>query len=210
VKRKATAPRKQPRQERAQVTHDAILEAGARVLEEMGLKKATTNRIAEVAGVSIGSLYQFFPNKEALVEALFQRESDRMMSATFVRAETLANAEPMLLIRGILDGLIGAFRQRLPLFRVLLDELPRVSGLEPSHRVDVRAAAQLRPLLELVRSRLTVQDLDAAALLVVRTVRYNTIAWIRDQAFDDLGERLVDELAIMLFKYLCAAPTADT
>jgi AcrR family transcriptional regulator len=210
VKRKATAPRKQPRQERAQATHDAILEAGARVLEEVGLERATTNRIAEVAGVSIGSLYQFFPNKEALVEALFQRESDQLMAATFTRAETLATQDPMLLIRGVLDGLIAAFRRRLALYRVLLDELPRVSGLEPSHRVDVRAAAQLRPLLELVKARLKVRDLDAASLLVVRTIRYNTIAWIRDQAFDDLGERLVDELAMMLFKYLCIEPTAGT
>jgi hypothetical protein len=85
-----------------------------------------------------------------------------------------------------------------------------VSGLEPSHRVDQRAAAQLRPLLELVRARVVVEDLDAAALLVVRTIRYNTIAWIRDHALDDLGTRLVDELAMMLFKYLCIAPTLAT
>ena len=49
---------------------DTILQAAARVLAEEGLGRATTNRIAEVAGVSIGSLYQYFPNKLAIVRAL--------------------------------------------------------------------------------------------------------------------------------------------
>ena len=68
ARKASTAPRKLPRQERAQFTVDAILIATRKVLAEEGRERATTNRIAEVAGVSIGSLYQYFPNKEVLIE----------------------------------------------------------------------------------------------------------------------------------------------
>ena len=63
-------PRKSASQERSRLTVQAILDATARILVREGFDKASTNRIAEVAGVSIGSLYQYFPSKEAIVAAL--------------------------------------------------------------------------------------------------------------------------------------------
>ncbi len=66
--------RKQGRQARAQATEAAIIEAAARILENEGSEALTTNRIAERAGVSIGSLYQYFPNKQAVLVALLRRE----------------------------------------------------------------------------------------------------------------------------------------
>ena len=81
-------PRKLPQQERARATIDAILTATARILVKEGFDRASTNRIAEEAGVSVGSLYQYFPGKEALVAALIERHLDEMTSlfaSAFVR-----------------------------------------------------------------------------------------------------------------------------
>jgi AcrR family transcriptional regulator len=69
--------RKQPRQRRARATFDAVVEAAARILAEEGAPRLTTNRIAERAGVSIGSLYQYFPDRAAIVRALCERELAR-------------------------------------------------------------------------------------------------------------------------------------
>lgn len=77
--RHRTRPRKQPRQARAQFTVDAIAEAAARILEEQGHGGFTTNAVAERAGVSIGTLYQYFPNKDALLGALIGRETGHLM-----------------------------------------------------------------------------------------------------------------------------------
>jgi len=66
--------RKRPRQERSQATFDAIVEASARILAEDGVRALTTNRIAERAGVSVGSLYQYFPDRGAIVRALLERQ----------------------------------------------------------------------------------------------------------------------------------------
>lgn len=67
-------PRKRPSQSRSKVLVDAIIEACRQILSQEGEESLTTNRIAEVAGVTIGSLYQYFPNKEAILANLFAQE----------------------------------------------------------------------------------------------------------------------------------------
>src|SRR5688572_33156597 len=69
----APSPRKRPVQSRSQATVGAIVDAAARVLVRGGYGAFTTNRVAAVAGVSVGSLYQYFPNKEALLAELKAR-----------------------------------------------------------------------------------------------------------------------------------------
>lgn len=74
MKRTPPAPRRTPSQSRSRVLVTAIIEACQQLLEEEGAEQLTTNRIAEVAGVTIGSLYQYFPNKEAILANLFSEK----------------------------------------------------------------------------------------------------------------------------------------
>ena len=73
-------PRKTPAQSRAVETVAAVLEAAARILEERGFAGYTTNAVAERAGVSVGSLYQYFPGKDALTVALIERETATLLA----------------------------------------------------------------------------------------------------------------------------------
>jgi AcrR family transcriptional regulator len=91
------APRKQPRQARAAATVDAIIEAAARILEAQGLEAFNTNAVARLAGVSVGSLYQYFPAKDAIMAALIRRESQAFAEALeaalrTARSKSLAGA----------------------------------------------------------------------------------------------------------------------
>ena len=70
--------RKKPKQMRSKLMFDSILEASTRVLEEVSFKKFTTNRVAEVAGISIGSLYQYFPNKQSILIELERIAIDKI------------------------------------------------------------------------------------------------------------------------------------
>jgi AcrR family transcriptional regulator len=72
-------PRKAPKQARAIATCDAIVEASARILEQSGPNALNTNAIAEAAGVSIGTLYQYYPDKRAILVALIRRERDALL-----------------------------------------------------------------------------------------------------------------------------------
>ena len=98
-------PRKRPQQDRSRITVEAVLEAAAQVLEADGYDGLTTNRVAERAGVSIGTLYQYFPDKAAvvagLVEARLGAEVEAVRAA-FAEAERLPLAEAS-------DHLVGAF-----------------------------------------------------------------------------------------------------
>src|ERR1700722_11945035 len=79
ARRPATKPRKHAAQQRSRATVDALVEATARILVKEGFDKASTNRIAEKAGVSVGSLYQYYPSKEALVAAVMERHSQELI-----------------------------------------------------------------------------------------------------------------------------------
>src|SRR5215510_5098878 len=87
-----TTPRKQPRQRRSKETVEAILEAAARILVRHGYDGANTNRIAAAAGVSVGSLYQYFPNKESLVAALAAERTGRISAILEARMAQVAHA----------------------------------------------------------------------------------------------------------------------
>ncbi|MGH7805333.1 MAG: TetR/AcrR family transcriptional regulator, partial [Candidatus Binatia bacterium] len=119
------APRKAPRQERAKANVEAIVDAAAHLLRERGWAALTTNHIAARAGVSIGTLYQFFPGKEAVVAALAERTIRRHFEAVIDDLPSaLARKTPeealTLLVRRIV-AMLAADRR---LYAVLLREVP--------------------------------------------------------------------------------------
>lgn len=101
---------------------EAILEAAARILDRQGWGRFTTNAVAEVAGVSIGSLYQYFPNKLALVEAILRRHFDEVRSALRCSDEPTSRMER---IERLVSGMITAHSTHPALHRVLLEDIPR-------------------------------------------------------------------------------------
>ena len=97
-------PRKAPTQARAKVTHGAILQAATQLLATVGLEGFNTNAIAERAGTSIGTLYQYFPNKQALLLELIHQQKKHMFiniahAMRSVRGEPLEAAVQQL-VRG--------------------------------------------------------------------------------------------------------------
>ena len=116
-RRKRLDPRKPPTQSRATETVNAVLEAAARILERYGFEGYTTNAIAERAGVSIGSLYQYFPGKDAITVALIERECARLLA-------DVSEAESLVGHRDAIDHLICAavaHQMRRPRLARLLD-----------------------------------------------------------------------------------------
>jgi AcrR family transcriptional regulator len=88
-------PRKRPRQARSTETVDVIIEAGARILEAEGHGAFSTNAVAQKAGVSIGTLYQYFPNKEAIIGALLARETAQLVSSAEAALQRVSAVEAL-------------------------------------------------------------------------------------------------------------------
>lgn len=100
----ALKPRKAPRQARSQATVEAIFTATIQVLLVDGASNLTTTRVAERAGVSVGSMYQYFPNKQALLLALLERHIETILSAMELAANNLARRELGQVGEGLADA----------------------------------------------------------------------------------------------------------
>ena len=105
--------RKQPRQQRSRALVQSLVEATGRVIEARGLEFATTNHIAESAGVDIASLYQYFENKEDLVEELLRHHASQMvaMATDYFKSINMFEASPSALLRGALSLGLGLARR---------------------------------------------------------------------------------------------------
>jgi AcrR family transcriptional regulator len=119
--------RKKPKQSRSQATVNACLEATARILEQEGLQALTTNRVAEVAGVSVGSLYQYFPNKSSLLLALAEHhaETDWEDFGNFV--STVAGARGHSALEVLVSEMTEKMTRR-PRARQILAEVTKTLG----------------------------------------------------------------------------------
>lgn len=165
-------PRREPSQERARETVRAILEAAAQVFERYGYAAGTTNRIAERAGISIGSLYQYFPSKDAILVALTEQhlERGRELVAPLL---TRFVAEPPPVADGLREltrALIDLHADEPSLHRVLFEECPRPPELrERLERAFADAAVAVAAWLAR-RPEVTVSDPLLAAELVVQTI----------------------------------------
>ena len=124
--------RRRPRQRRARLTFESILDAAVRILKCQGASSITTNRIAQVAGVSIGSLYQYFPDKSAIFVALHGRhldEIDRVIQSSLVEC---ASSSLEVLIGATVESMVNAHQADPELYQVLATEVPhRADGTQP-------------------------------------------------------------------------------
>jgi AcrR family transcriptional regulator len=135
--------RRRPQQLRAQQTVAAVLDATVKILKREGIEGVTTNRIAHVAGVSIGSVYQYFPDKRAIFAALHDRHSDEM--GLLVERTMLEHASAPLedLVRALVEALVDAHTTDPELFALLTSEVPHGSQGAEDFEMRLRRAFQV-------------------------------------------------------------------
>jgi AcrR family transcriptional regulator len=196
-----TNPRKLPRQERARATRDALLTATARILVKEGFDRASTNRIAEEAGVSVGSLYQYFPGKEALVAALIERHLDEMMSLFASAFERFGQLPLREATRAMVALHLRAHSLDPKLHQVLSEQVPRIDRLDRMHDLERAVMTMTEAYLAAHKSEIKVRDLKLAAFVVVQAVEGVThAALLHEKRADD--EKLVNEISALVIRYL--------
>lgn len=136
-----TNPRKEASQERSRATVNALIDATARILVKEGFDEASTNHIADVAGVSVGSLYQYFPGKEALVAAVIERHHREIMQTVEGELADIASQPLAQGVRKLIAVAVNAHRIDPKLHRVLAEQIPRVGKLEKVEAFDSRIQA---------------------------------------------------------------------
>jgi len=193
-------PRKKPRQDRSAVTVDAILTATVQVLRKNGYAKATLGRIAKRAGVSVGSIYQYYPSKEALLAAVMTQHLDAMHAR--MQAEVAAHLTAPLpqLVRAVVQATVDAHLDDPQLHRVFVEEFPRVGRFA---HYDAVQQQLIDGVVVLLQARSDVRDANAQhmARIVVTAME----AVVHDYVFRGVGDArdvVIDELTHLLLSYL--------
>ncbi len=195
-------PRKNPRQERSRATVTAILDATTRLLREGGLSAANTNRIAQVAGVSVGSLYQYFPNKQSLAAALLEEHVRRTRDAVAARLEAVKNAPLETAVRALIDAVIDIYLQDPTVFAALEAMTSELGMVQLVRRVREEIAVMSTALLEAHSSKLRPKDLKRAAHIAVRAVDCVVVDTLAQHPKDLQDPEYREELYHLVLGYL--------
>jgi AcrR family transcriptional regulator len=206
AQRSRTVPRKKPRQERSRATVEAILEAAAHILVAHGFEDTTTRQVAERAGVSIGSLYQYFPSKEALITALVERQVQRVLDVCTEALQSQGQRSTREVVRDVALGLMKAYAVNPRLHQVLISEGQRLGMMDRLQAFEQRIEAVVRGFLLHYRGDLRPHRVELATFLLTRAIR--GVIWSaaieRPELFED--PELADELGELMLGYLLPSP----
>ena len=194
--------RKTPRQRRSAETVEAILIAAAHILEKEGFEAATTNRVAVKAGVSIGSLYQYFPNKESLVRALNDRHTREILDLLRKRFVEVREAPLEDSVKAIVQAMVEVHRVNPALHRVLVNIVPSIGGLAETRVVEDAATALLAEFLRARAAELRPLNPNLAAFMLVHAVEALTHAAVLERPELLKGDVFVNEASRMILGYL--------
>lgn len=200
-----TNPRKHASQERSRVTVDTLVEATARILVKEGFDKASTNRIAEKAGVSVGSLYQYFPSKEALVAAVIDRHNQELMDVVRRALAEVAELPLRQAVRKLVAVAIQAHRIDPKLHRVLAEQIPRTGRLEHVEIFNREIYTLFRAYLEGHSHEIRAVDLGLATFVCVTSIEaltHTAVLHHSEILSDETVGRLVDEATRLVVRYL--------
>jgi AcrR family transcriptional regulator len=197
--------RKQPKQARSRATVEAILDGAIRVLDQEGAEAATTSHIAEVAGVSVGTLYQYFKQRDDILDALQDREFARAKDMLMERLGSAQHHSERELARAIIAGLLELYRRAPGLHRLLAVDGLRIAPTDRVQAFDRQLVELLRGFFEMTELRVTRTNRHAAAFVLYHSVRASMLAAILEENIGLSDEVLVDELTDMVVSHLVSS-----
>ena len=197
--------RRKPTQARARATMDMIFEATARIIERNGIAALNTNRIAERAGISIGSLYEYFPNKDAILIAMARQrlaEDERLVRQALAGPDADQNVS---LARRAIHALVALHEHR-PKVRRAIMAVHLAHGFGSEH---ARPVQEIAELIVQRNTRLlgdkTAAVLDHASLFVITRAVIGVIrAAFEERSLLPGTKSLEDELVRLVEAYLAA------
>ena len=166
----AFGPRKMPVQARAALTIEAIFEATIQVLLSHGMERLTTTRVAERAGVSVGTLYQYYPNKQALLFALLQQHMESVLGAVETACEQSRGAPLAEMLRNVVEQFVDAKMRRPDISTALYRISADVDGPALLKRTGERSRKALERMIK------TAPDLPSAPEPFAIAMMYSAMA----------------------------------
>lgn len=199
-------PRKTPQQDRSRHTTEVILQAAARVFATHGYAAGTTNRIAERAGVSIGSLYQYFPNKDAILVALTRQHLESGLALLAPVMELDHAGSLRTIVRAAVGATMANHRGNPTLHKVLFEEAPRPPSLLADLQYGQEQLVDAVTVMLEHNAAVRRTNLRLAAWMAVTTIEASVHRRITSSVSDLNAEGYADDLTDMICSYLTSTP----
>jgi len=194
--------RRKPSQARARATVDVILEAAEQVLLRGGTSAFNTNCVAERAGVSVGSVYQYFHDKGELLAEVKRRKRQAIARSAKVAYDSFSCMPMSDIMRATIREIISPHISEPDLHRILEDEVIILPELGFPDVLQLEGLKDLRDFLERYRNELIVKDLDLATFIVTRTFRNVVVAALKTCPEKLASGVIEDELTGFAMRYL--------
>ncbi len=194
--------RKTPRQRRSRQLVEDLIQATAEVIAERGLAETTTNHVAARAGVSVGSLYQYFEDKQALVEALLTYLSREIADAVDASLKTLMDADVHTVARGLITAALDTTQKRPALYVEIGRNWHRVQTLTVVNALEQHMLEACRRYVLRHHRTLAVENLSAVLFVVINSTLFTIM---RYQSLADppvARQELIDSLSDMIASYV--------
>jgi AcrR family transcriptional regulator len=197
-----SSKKKKPTQARSKVMVDSILEAASRILEGKETVSFTTNKIAEVAGVSIGSLYQYFKSKDSIIEDLLFNKFTSTFQNFFDKLEETGDLDEESFIRVMVEAQFEQWNDKSGLHKSLLKNAPKFATLNHLDRNDDRMIEFLKERIKHYNlSHFTNRNIDLALKLAINTVRMG-VYFVVTNPERYTAQEGIDEITDLLTSYL--------
>lgn len=202
TRKTSLSPRKKPVQARAQSTIHHILDASAQILNQTGEEEFTTNKVAVKAGVSIGSLYQYFPNKDSIISALMENFMQQQFDIIKKEMSRQRGKSLESTIRAIVRASLESKRKTTRFNRFLAQMVFKIDGMKQLQRADQEIAEYFKGIVMEYKNELREGDLDWMIFNMINIMKMLPVCVIfsPERQLDDPA--FEDELCLLMFRYL--------
>jgi AcrR family transcriptional regulator len=173
---------------------ERIVDAAARVLEEVGYQHASTNRIAAAAGISPGSVYQYFTGKDEIFAVVVERLGVRFAETIVPVLRRSALEEPARRTHTVIDAVLAALEAEARLLRALVDRIPTLEQQQAASAIRIRVGEMVYQSLASTPSALRHDDLDRTTWMIVELAQHLPVRYVLDQP-PIAREAFIDDLA---------------
>lgn len=201
-KKSGLSLRKEPNQSRSQDTMESIVKATAHILEKEGFEKTSTNKIAAKAGVSIGSLYQYFPTKESILALLmdkFMRSEIEMIDKILSehKSSTLEQT-----IRSIITATLSSKKRNKRFTKMFAQKIFGFNKMDALKKVDDYMMEQFKIYIKPFEKEIRMENLDMSLWICIQCVKLVPVAVMFQDNYDLDDPKITDELVHLVYQYL--------
>ncbi|HEX4340861.1 MAG TPA: TetR/AcrR family transcriptional regulator [Polyangiaceae bacterium] len=206
--RPSRKPAKKPRQVRSRETYETILEGATRVFAKHGYARSTTNRIAEAAGVSVGSVYQYFPDKDAMLTELMRRYRENLVERIGERLTVMDHVSFETVVHTLLTALLNDDEINPALRRVLIERVLRTDARREVGGFEERVEGLVADALRAAKDYVAIEQFELSAFILVRVVLAISHAAVVDRPVFNTPA-LASELTRLVVGYVGRRPLED-